>query len=754
MSKKNLKETKIVDSAPKSWSEPSCMLGKCVSDYRTHKEILSRLANEKDEILDSFNKIASERDELNDVKTLISGVRDYVISKDKDRLENFINTALSDIFQRNYRLSIDESDNGWDFYFYENDNLIATSSKLLLNVGGGVSAVLGVLFRFYIGLISKNELFFMLDESFGQVSSENRARLSEYLRSFCEGTKSTVVLVSHSKELDEYAHNVYELDSFKDERGVNTLRIDEVLTNPSNTNLPRYLVNIANFQSIKEIEFGFSGFNVIRGQNNIGKSAVIRSIGSVIYGDINGIKNFIRNEPKKRGNHTNFTLSFKKLNEYRICFDTNNGSSKYEFFDENENSLGEFIGSKNSSEPVKKLLEQCGFRDALSNLKTNSTSKDLGDIAKSSVTTQFDEPYLITDKSSVINSVISMLFGAENIAMALNNANIDYDAARRKALKEKEDLDCSTEKLRLENERTQEIEANAKNEYKQVLVDLNLNRYETKNNIFSLDEQMDNSKKQIGDIYSHKNSLLKAKANNTEQTLGDLHLKMGEAIKRISLFYSHKNSTLKAKASSIEQTLGDLSSTINESNNRVSLLYVQKNSTLKAKASSVEQTLGDISLKINEANKRIGLLKRDILSHYERSKTELLGRLTSNDNSLAKKTRELISALRHKKDIVLKKIDEANSQSIELFKALCARQADKINAVSLKIADIEQDINARELKLAYLQKQQAAIVKAKSDSEIQHRLSEHNAKIKRMYYGFGLAGVVIIGLVFALIFLK
>jgi len=754
VSKKNLKEIKIVDSAPKSWSEPSCTLDKYIGDYRTHKEILSRLANEKDKILDSFNKIASERDELNDVKTLISEVRDYVISKDKDRLENFINTALSDIFQRNYRLSIDESKKGWDFFFYENENLIAVSSDLLSNVGGGVSAVLGVLFRFYIGLISKNELFFMLDESFGQVSSENRARLSEYLRSFCEGTKSTVVLVSHSNELDKYAHNIYELDCFKDERGINTLRIDEILSNPSDIDLPNYVVNITNFQSIKEIEFGFSGFNVIRGQNNIGKSAVIRSIGSIIYGDITGIKDFIRNEPKKRGNPTNFTLSFKKLNEYRICFDTNNGSSKYEFFDENENSLGEFIGSKNSSEPVKKLLEQCGFKDALSNLKTNATSKDLGDIAKSSVTTQFDKPYLITDKSSVINSVISMLFGAENIAMALNNADIDYDAARRKALKEKEDLDCSTEKLRLENERTQEIEANAKNEYKQVLVALNLNRYQIENNIFSLDKQIDNSKKQIRDIYSHKNSVLKAKANNTEQILGDLFSKMGEALKRIGLFYSHKNSTLKAKASSIEQTLGDLSSKINESNNRVSLLYVQKNSTLKTKASSVEQTLGDISLKINEANKCIGSLKKDIFSLYELSKTELLGRLASNDNSLAKKTRELISALRHKKDIVFKKIDEANSQSTELFKALCARQTDKINAVSLKIADIEQDINTKELKLAHLQKQQAAIVKAKSDSEIQHRLSEHNAKIKRMYYGFGLAGVVIIGLVFALIFLK
>lgn len=712
------------------------------------------LANEKDKILDSFNKSAFKRDELDDVKTLISKVRDYVISNDKDRLEKFINTALSDIFQRNYSLKVEESNNGWDFYFYENDNLIAVSSDLLSNVGGGVSAVLGVLFRFYIGLASKNELFFMLDESFGQVSSENRARLSEYLRSFCEGTKSTIILVSHSSELDEYAHNIYELDCFKNERGVNTLRIDEILSNPIDIDLPKYVVNIANYQSIKEIEFSFSGFNIIRGQNNIGKSAVIRSIGSIIYGDVSGIKNFIRNEPKKRGNPTIFTLNFKKLNEYRISFEASSTSSKYYFFDKDEKLIGEFVGSRNSSEPVKKLLEQCGFRDALSNLKTNATSKDLESIAKSSKTTQFDKPYLIDNKDSVINSVISMLFGAENITMALNNASIDYNTARQEALKKERELNTSIEKLELESKKTEEIEANAKNEYKQALMDLNLSRFQTENNIFSLDEQIDNSKKQIGDIYSHKNSLLKAKANNTEQTLGDLHLKMGEAIKRISLFYSHKNSTLKAKASSIEQTLGDLSSTINESNNRVSLLYVQKNSTLKAKASSVEQTLGDIFLKINEANKRIGLSKRDILSLYELSKTELLGRLASNDNSLVKKTSELISALRHKKDIVFKKIDEANSQSTELFKALCARQADKINAVSLKIADIEQDINAKELKLAYLQKQQVAIVKAKSDSEIQHRLSEHNAKIKRMYYGFGLAGVVIIGLVLALIFLK
>ena len=446
--------------------------------------------------------------------------------------------------------------------------------------------------------------------------------------------------------------------------------------------MPRYLVNIANFQSVKEIEFGFSGFNVIRGQNNIGKSAVIRSIGSVIYGDITGIKDFIRNEPKKRGNPTNFTLSFKKLNEYRICFDTNNGSSKYEFFDENENSLGEFIGSKNSSDPVKKLLERCGFKDALSNLKTNATSKELEGIAKSSVTSQFDEPYLIADKASVINSVISMLFGAENIATALNKANADYNTARLEALQREKELNVSTEKLELESKRTQEIEANARNEYEQTLMDLDLNKSKIKNDISSLDEQIDSSRKWIEHIYS------------------------------------------------------------------------QKNSTLIAKANSVEKTIGELSLKINEATNRISAFKRDICTLYELSKAEVLGKLTLNDNSLVKRTSELISALKTKKGLIGKKINQIDSIGLDLMALLIEQQKRQAVCVTLKMNSIQKEIDAKELELAYFQKQQAILIKAKSDNEIKSKLSEHNAKIKTMYYGFGIAGVIIIALVFALIFLK
>ena len=85
---------------------------------------------------------------------------------------------------------------------------------------------------------------------------------------------------------------------------------------------------------------------------------------------------------------------------------------------------------------------------------------------------------------------------------------------------------------------------------------------------------------------------------------------------------------------------------------------------------------------------------------------------------------------------------------------LIEQQKRQAVCVTLKMNSIQKEIDAKELELAYFQKQQAILIKAKSDSEIKRKLSEHNAKIKTMYYGFGIAGVIIIALVFALIFLK
>ena len=275
-----------------------------------------------------------------------------------------------------------------------------------------------------------------------------------------------------------------------------------------------------------------------------------------------------------------------------------------------------------------------------------------------------------------------MLFGAENIATALNKANADYNTARLEALQREKDLNVSTEKLELESKRTQEIEANARNEYEQTLMDLDLNKSKIKNDISSLDKQIDSSKKWIEHIYS------------------------------------------------------------------------QKNSTLIAKANSVEKTIGELSLKINEATNRISAFKRDICTLYELSKAEVLGKLTLNDNSLVKRTSELISALRTKKGLVGKKINQIDAICSKLMASLIEQQKRQATCVTLKMNSIQKEIDAKELELAYFQKQQAILIKAKSDSEIKRKLSEHNAKIKTMYYGFGLAGVVIIALVLALIFVK
>ena len=49
--------------------------------------------------------------------------------------------------------------------------------------------------------------------------------------------------------------------------------------------MPEYKIDIRNFQSIENAELTFQGFTVIRGESDIGKSAVRRALGAVLYND-------------------------------------------------------------------------------------------------------------------------------------------------------------------------------------------------------------------------------------------------------------------------------------------------------------------------------------------------------------------------------------------------------------------------------------------------------------------------------------
>lgn len=77
--------------------------------------------------------------------------------------------------------------------------------------GGGLAAVVGLLLRLVVLLLSKNtkEPILILDESFSHVSAEYEIPLAEFIKELVDKTKVQIILVTHSNAFSEYADKRY-----------------------------------------------------------------------------------------------------------------------------------------------------------------------------------------------------------------------------------------------------------------------------------------------------------------------------------------------------------------------------------------------------------------------------------------------------------------------------------------------------------------------------------------------------------------
>lgn len=88
------------------------------------------------------------------------------------------------------------------------DQVVETS--ILDARGGGVAAVAGFLLRLIVLLLRPGvRPFMVLDESFGQLSSEYEPRLAEFLRELSDKTPVQMLLITHSPEFEAVADVAY-----------------------------------------------------------------------------------------------------------------------------------------------------------------------------------------------------------------------------------------------------------------------------------------------------------------------------------------------------------------------------------------------------------------------------------------------------------------------------------------------------------------------------------------------------------------
>ena len=373
---------------------------------------------------------------LGEVKKLLIRLKNNKMIEKKDFILNTINTALSDVFvDKRVRLDIEASNTTssagkinikYDIVYYENDIEMGRNETLLISIGGGVMSFISILFKILVGyLYSKNKLY-IFDESLAEVSELYRPRMAQFLQKFCEVQGFTIILITQTSDIAEYADLAYMLDGDYNDEDVPTLRIEKTMGNIPKENY--YYSNIENFQSIKKLSFKYAGFTAIIGKNSIGKSASFRAINSIIYNNYDQ-KKFPRLVGKsKPGKVLNSKITFgyfstendPKNEETQITLERKNAALMFTF------DGMEFVGKNLSFEKVKEKIESIGFRylnlkEQYKNFKGNLKDQT----ERLAITTQQDGYYLIGDKSTDTAKIFDFLFDSREVTIAIQAVNED-----------------------------------------------------------------------------------------------------------------------------------------------------------------------------------------------------------------------------------------------------------------------------------------------------------------------------------------
>lgn len=418
--------------------------------------------NENDKSLEKLEEdsviIKSELQELDFVKEILTQLKDVKMETKKSFILDTINLALKDIFNSNIMIDIETtsttSDNKivskYDIILYQNGMEIAKNEKLLTNNGGGILSVISILFKIIVGYIYSNNKFYMFDESLSQVSADYRPRVSQFINKFCKLHGFTLVLVSHTEDLEEFADIVYNLDAddkpykvsdtvykdyisrLKDEDDIreaniilnskdkeNLIYLPSIKITSIKGNYPKtdfYYTKIMNFQSIEKLELRFKGFTIIRGRSNIGKSAGLRAIQSLLFNDFD-IKDYPR-KLRKPSAEVSVEFGFhvsediEDENKIKLIYDKNRVIYQFDGKD--------YVGKLAAIDMIKEKVESIGFKyvelkTAYKNFKGNVKDQT----ERLAYTNQHDGMYLVGNKSSEIEKVFNFLFDTYNISIAI-----------------------------------------------------------------------------------------------------------------------------------------------------------------------------------------------------------------------------------------------------------------------------------------------------------------------------------------------
>lgn len=173
----------------------------------------------------SINEINSKIEELECEKNtlkLCKPIIDDIISKFSDsllrRLEELLTIGLKKIFyDRDYSIVIKVVDKRntkcVELFLNDSGNLIPVRNA---NVAGGVLVVIATIIQvFYVVNIPTIENALFLDEQLSQVSQQYVGTFMDFIKTLCNETGLSIVLITHDNKFIQYGDRIYIADKGK-----------------------------------------------------------------------------------------------------------------------------------------------------------------------------------------------------------------------------------------------------------------------------------------------------------------------------------------------------------------------------------------------------------------------------------------------------------------------------------------------------------------------------------------------------------
>jgi len=186
-----------------------------------YRGIQSSIESTKNSIADVDSKIHDLECEKNTLK-LCKPIIDDIISKFSDsllrKLEELLTIGLKKIFyDRDYSLQIKVVDKRntkcVELLLNDSGNLIPVKNS---NIAGGVLVVIATIIQvFYIVNLPNVSNCMFLDEQLGQVSSQYIDNFIEFIKTLCNETGLSIVLITHDSKFMKYGDRIYVADKGK-----------------------------------------------------------------------------------------------------------------------------------------------------------------------------------------------------------------------------------------------------------------------------------------------------------------------------------------------------------------------------------------------------------------------------------------------------------------------------------------------------------------------------------------------------------